>query len=191
MCEGDVVNVSGWRDEDKEGGHYRDYFGGARSYSVTNFGGYRGESVATDHWIDLEAPLSNELDAAFDVVLNHTTLEHVFDVFTAVNNLCRLSRDLVIVVVPFIQEQHESDSFSDYWRFTPQGLNALFKANNLETVLLCSNQGTRAAVYHLAVASRRPELWRERLNELNLRSNDGGDFFRRRIPHYARRILGL
>ena len=37
-------NVSGWRDEDKTGGHYRDYFSAATSYAISN---YRGESGIT------------------------------------------------------------------------------------------------------------------------------------------------
>jgi hypothetical protein len=34
---GDVVNVSAWRDEDKEGRHYRDYFTAATHYNLTNY----------------------------------------------------------------------------------------------------------------------------------------------------------
>jgi hypothetical protein len=108
--DGDVLNVSGWRDEDKEGGRYRDYFSRARSYGVTNFGGYRGDSGGAQVQLDLEGELPPGLAASVDVVFNHTTLEHVFDVFRAVSNLCRMTRDLVIVVVPAIQEEHEADS---------------------------------------------------------------------------------
>ncbi len=42
LFSGDVIHVSAWRDEDKEGGHYRDYFPNAASYTITNHTGYRG-----------------------------------------------------------------------------------------------------------------------------------------------------
>ena len=79
LFKGDVVNVSGWRDEDKEGGLYRDYFSAARSYRVTNFGGFRGESANTTLRLDLEKDLPQGLNGCADVVFNHTTLEHVID----------------------------------------------------------------------------------------------------------------
>ena len=64
--------------------------------------------------MDLAVPLPVELENQFDVVFNHTTLEHIFDIFTAFQNLCRLTKDILIIVVPFLQEQHEN--FGDYWR---------------------------------------------------------------------------
>jgi len=37
LFTGDVVNVSAWQDQDKEGRRYRDYFRSARSYTLTNY----------------------------------------------------------------------------------------------------------------------------------------------------------
>jgi hypothetical protein len=34
---GSVANVSAWRDEDKEGARYRDYFKNASEYCITNY----------------------------------------------------------------------------------------------------------------------------------------------------------
>ena len=34
--DGRIINVSGWRDEDKVGGHYRDYFTCATAYDISN-----------------------------------------------------------------------------------------------------------------------------------------------------------
>lgn len=39
---GDICNVSGWKDQDKQGGYYKDYFPNRTSYTITNYGGYRG-----------------------------------------------------------------------------------------------------------------------------------------------------
>jgi hypothetical protein len=190
VFKGSVINVSGWRDEDKQGGHYRDYFTSAASYSISNMGGYRGESPDTSYVVDLEASLPPELEGRFDVVYNHTTLEHVFDVFSAVRNLCAMTRDVVIVVVPFIQEQHAHDDFSDYWRFTPLCIRALFKANGLDTVLLCSTPGYRSAIYHLAIASRHPGRWTGAFNTVSVNENTGQEFFNNPMRDLFRRIAG-
>ena len=40
--EGDIINVSGWEDRDKEGGFYRDYFGSRSRYVVSNIRGVTG-----------------------------------------------------------------------------------------------------------------------------------------------------
>jgi hypothetical protein len=111
------------------------------------------------------------------VVYNHTTLEHVFDIFTAVENLCSMSRDIVVVVVPYVQEVHTTDSFSDYWRFTSPGLRRLFEERGLHPLLLVSSPDTDAAIYHLIVSSRDPERWREKFRGLSGRINDGGTLF--------------
>jgi hypothetical protein len=177
LFDGDVLNVSGWQDEDKEGGHYRDYFSRARSYALTNFGGYRGEGGGQELTLDLEADLNPELVGRADVVFNHTTLEHIFDVFKAVENLCKLSRDVVVVVVPAIQEEHAAENFGDYWRFMSGGMRRLFERNGLGVVTLVSSPYRDCAVYHLAVASRHPERWRQRLSPAG-RVNEGRDFFR-------------
>ena len=191
VFRGSVINVSGWHDEDKEGSYYREYFTSASSYSISNMGGYRGESLNTSYVLNLEESLPKELKKKFDVVYNHTTLEHVFNIFVAVHNLCEMTKDIVIVVVPFIQEQHVHEDFSDYWRFTPMSLKALFESNGFETILLCSTPGTKSAIYHLAVASRHPERWLNLFNKLSLVENTGSDFFNNPFRKFFLNILSL
>lgn len=188
LFSGSVLNVSGWLDEDKEGGYYKNYFSSADIYSISNFGGYRGEAQNTQFQIDLEADLPSDLVGRFDVVFNHTTLEHILDVFTAVQNLCRLSKDVVIVVVPFIQEQHTSQSFLDYWRFTPLGIKALFELNGFQRVLLCSTPGHKSSIYHLLVASRFPEKWSESIGRLKFPENTGDSFFENPLRRLFRKL---
>jgi hypothetical protein len=180
LFQGDVINVSGWNDEDKQGRRYRDYFTNARSYAVTNYGGYRGAVDAGGVHLDLEKPLDASMVGCADVVYNHTTLEHVFDVFTAVSNLCAMTRDVVIVVVPACQEEHATESFGDYWRFMSGGVRRLFEANGLTPVFLASSPDRDSAIYHLCVASRRPEQWTGRF-PAGARVNGGGDLFRENI----------
>lgn len=164
LFTGDVVNVSAWDDRDKEGHHYQDYFTNATSYSYTNYGGYRGfQNMANEYLLDLVGDVPEELVRRFDVVFNHTTLEHIFDVRKAFANLCELSRDIVVVVVPFAQVQHESNDWKDYWRFTPTCLRRLYQENGLSMVYEAISPHRNSAVYLLAVGSRRPESWANRL----------------------------
>lgn len=166
LFDGAVINVSGWADRDKEGSVYRDYFPNAADYRVSNHAGAEGtadpESV-TDHEIDLEMPLAEGLHGTFDVVFSHTTLEHVFEVRRAFANLCALSRDVVIVVVPFAQELHYSDSYGDFWRFSPMCLRRLFAENGLEVVYEAASPHEDAGIYVMAVGSRRPGVWRSQM----------------------------
>jgi hypothetical protein len=166
VFRGEVINVSGWNDRDKQGRRYRDYFSGASRYYVSNHGGERGlEDAAgfTDFAIDLEAPVPAELQARFDVVFNHTTLEHVFDMFTAFRNLCAMSRDVVILVLPFAQKMHWTGSFGDYWRFSPQGVRRLFTSAGLTPIYEAANDDRNAALYVIGVGARHPERWRDQL----------------------------
>ena len=159
---GDVVNVSAWKDIDKEGRRYRDYFCRARSYWLTNYKtearGFQGYD--NEIYLDLEAPLPADLEGRFDVVFNHTTLEHVADMPTAFANLCRMTRDVVILVVPFLQQYHST--YGDYWRFTPLAVKYLFEKNDLEVVYQSYNNHRRASVYVFTVATRHPDRWRPR-----------------------------
>jgi len=160
MCRGAVVNVSGWRDQDKEGGAYRRYFSNCTEYHISNFNtevsGYQGD-LDNEFFLDLEQPLPDEQRGRYDTVFNHTTLEHVFEVRLAVANLCAMSRDAVILVTPFLQQQHEA--FGDFWRFTPLALRRLLVAEGFEPVYMSWNDTPGCSVYVFTVASRRPGDW--------------------------------
>lgn len=165
LFEGSILNVSGWRDEDKEGGRYADYFSSKASYAISNIAGARGLS-GLDNEITLD--LQQELDASrqqgYDVVFSHTVLEHVFDTAQAVKNMCLLSRDIVIGVVPFMQVEHfEDGSYLDYWRFTRFGIREVFRGLGFEVVYLAANYNPVYPIYYFFIASRRPGEWAARL----------------------------
>jgi hypothetical protein len=161
LMGGDVINVSGWKDEDKHGGLYRDYFSKASSYRISNYGGFRGfQNKDGEIALDLTEELHADLAGAFDVVYNHTTLEHIFEVRTAFKNLCLMSRDLVVIVVPFAQVQHEYENILDFWRFTPTCLRHLLKESGLEVLYESANTHYNAATYILMVGSKKPQNWR-------------------------------
>ena len=159
---GDVANVSGWRDEDKEGAHYADYFTQKASYTITNYkSSARGmQGAANEIFLDLEAPLDRALAGRFDVVWNHTVLEHIYEFQTAFGNLCAMSRDLVIIVVPWLQPYH--GDYGDYWRFSPLAVAKMYEANGLAPLYVSFNEDAFASVYVFALGSKHPERWRAR-----------------------------
>ena len=166
LFKGDVINVSAADDLDKEGNCYKDYFVNARSYVISNYSpgssrGYRGRD--NEILLDLTQNLPKELINRYDVVYNHTTMEHIFDVFTAFRNLCMLSKDIVIIVLPFAQLEHGKERYNDYWRFTLQAVEKLFEVNNMKVVYKCANDEPNTSVYVMAVASRFPENWKDKM----------------------------
>ena len=166
LFSGDVVNVSAGENIDKEGNTYDSYFPHSKSFSLTNYapGAFRGYQGRTnEHLLDLAGPVPEHLREGFDVVFNHTVLEHVFDVRKAFRNLCELSRDIAIVVVPFAQIQHDSPGYKDYWRLCPSGVRALYEENGLEVVYESCNEDADTAVYLFFVGSRHPERWRTKM----------------------------
>lgn len=181
LCDGDIVNVSAWNDSDKAGAYYRSYFPQARSYSLTNYGGGKG-ALSEDidlpcYHLDLEQPCPEELRGKFDVVFNHTTLEHVFEVFQAVETLCDLSSDAVLCVVPWVQRVHGPPDFMDYWRFTPYALEKLFARSGMTIAYQSATPYDNSAIYNVFLATRHPERWTQRLAGVQRTHNTGDRLF--------------
>jgi len=164
IFQGNVVNVSGWKDIDKEGRHYKDYFKNARSYSVSNykseFRGFQGRNGET--FLDLNKNLEKKFINKYDVAFNHTTLEHIYNFKKAFSNLCLMSRDIVIIVVPFLQPMHIAD-YGDYWRFTPLAIKKLFEENGLKLLYLNFNNHKHTSVYIFAIGSKNPKKWKNKI----------------------------
>ena len=160
IFQGAVANVSGWRDEDKEGAKYRDYFPKASEYWITNYKsearGFQG-GVDNEIFLDLTQDLPSNLHGRFDVVFNHTVLEHIFEAHVAFANLCKLTNDIAVVIVPFIQEQH--GDYGDFWRFTPQAMDRLFQANGMETIYCSVNDTGGDSIYIFTIGSRDAAKW--------------------------------
>ncbi len=192
---GDVVNISGWDDRDKEGGHYKDYFRKAKSYTVTNYSGERGfTGMDNEIPLDLTQNLPRELTGKFDACFSHTTLEHIFDVRKAFSTICDMSRDIVFVIVPFSQEEHETESFKDYWRFTPSCLRHLFDENGLKVIYEAQSPYRDAGIYLLFIGSRNPKRWHNILPEFEPVRDAGswiGDNLRSKIISFISKIKSL
>ncbi|WKZ30858.1 MAG: hypothetical protein QY318_03345 [Candidatus Dojkabacteria bacterium] len=156
---GDIVNISGWEDKDKDGDYYRNYFPKASSYTITNYSQHmpdRDDEIT----LDLEQNLNTSLKNRFDTVFNHTILEHIYQVKKAYKNMAMMSRDVVITVVPFIQQQHEQETFRDYWRFTPTALRYLARDNGLEIIYENYRRDPYEITYIISVASKKPDEWK-------------------------------
>ena len=164
--KGAIVNVSAWEDKDKQGRRYRDYFTSGSEYYMTNFGTDQGvlQNVPNEYFVDLELPLRNDLKGRFDVAFNHTCLEHIWDFRAAFGNLCALSKDTVIIVVPWMQALHTD--YGDYWRFSPQAIVRLFAENGLTALHVSWNEAPMSATYVFCIASRRPEHWVREFEDL-------------------------
>lgn len=152
LFEGDIANVSAWKDKDKEGKTYQEYFVNAKSYSVTNYGGDSGDSegelLVPEYSLDLTQSLPSGLYKKFDTVFNHTTLEHIYENRQAFKNLCDMANDAVIVVVPWIQQVHIAEgTFDDYWRYSPYAMERLYEENGFSMVVCSHNNEYDAAVY--------------------------------------------
>lgn len=162
---GEIVNVSGWQDLDKEGNTYQSYFVNANNYYITNYKsdarGFQG--YPNEIFLDLEKELPIEVIDKFDVVFNHTVLEHIFDVNTAFKNLCLMSKDIVILVVPFLQQMHAN--YGDYWRFTPLSIKKMFEQKEMSILYLSFNSHQNASVYILTIATKHPAKWQDKINQ--------------------------
>lgn len=157
---GSVINVSGWQDGDGQDGKYRDYFTTATSYAISNVGGQGkgfGSAQGYDEIeLDLLKDLPDELTGKYDVVFNHTTLEHIYEFKKAFKTLCGLSKDVVILVVPVMQQIHHTSDFGDYWRPTTMTIAKMFRENGLEPLVLKCNEQPFAPIYCFAIASKHP-----------------------------------
>ena len=155
---GNIINVSGWKDFDKVNSFYKDYFTNCTNYFTSNWSyserGQENELSKNEYLIDLESDLKKELLGKFEVVFNHTTLEHIFDIYKSFKNLCGLSNDVVIIVVPFLQEQHTNNDFKDYWRFTPQTIKKLFEKNNFKLAYINANDQNNSSIYVFAIGCK-------------------------------------
>ena len=172
--KGAIINVSGWQDEDGEGSHYRTYFTNADSYTVSNVPGQgKGLGSAGEGYeevaLDLMQDVPPELRKKFDVVFNHTTLEHIFDFRKAFATLCALSHDTVILVVPVLQQIHHTSDFGDYWRPTTMAIAKLFVEQGFEPLVISTNDQPFAPVYCFAIASKNPDRYHvEKKLEFNM-----------------------
>jgi len=208
LFEGDVINVSASSDSDKNcgiidyyfgdydnGQRYKDYFFNAKNYTISNYLKDKTQYQINENmiYIDLEEDLPKELEGKFDVVYNHTVFEHIFDIFKAFKNLCKLSSDVVIFIVPQFQRIHDYNrGYEDYWRFTPFSVDKMFKSNGFQVLYRETTFGFSESMYLFYIASRKPDKWIgkfpkiKNLKDYITKKNDGINYFL-----YSRLIINI
>ena len=193
---GRIINVSSWKDEDGEGSHYRSYFNNVAKYTISNIGGHRkGLGSVQKGYEEIELDLLQKIPAhlkgSFDVVFNHTTLEHIYDFQQAFRHLCELSKDVVIIVVPVMQQVHNSEDFGDYWRPTTMTVAKVFKENGFEPLVIKCNDQPFAPIYCFAIASKNPDKYKDKFKkDINFemgQHNYGSSL----EPEYIGKMLGM
>ena len=96
---GDVINIAGGKDSDKENKLYKHYFINVDSYTVANYPKqYSEKCQENDLFLDLSVSLGNNSNflEGYDVVFTHTVLEHIFDIDTALLTYAKSLRILLL-----------------------------------------------------------------------------------------------
>ena len=190
-----VINVSGHQDRDKQGGHYRDYFR-TEGYDVSYYSSdqVEGLGVAGSIPLDLMSPLPDEYVGKYDLAFNHTVLEHVPNPFFAFEQIAKLSRDLVLTVVPFRQQVHFSPGhYGDYFRFSPMAMRYLHELNGIETLFESHTPSPAGEFYVVSLGTKRLASHAEYprvLPELDsMNGTVGRHGFRDSLSHVIHRVL--
>ncbi len=172
---GKIINVSGGLDQDKQNDYYKNYFPLSSEYFISNYQKTKS-GIENEIILDLEdESIDKELINKFDIVFTHTVLEHVYKTDNAINNLCKLSKDLIISIVPFMQPfHHEFGKYSDYWRFSPHTLVKKFKEQGFETIYLSWNKPVLGYIYVLHVCAKNPKKWEHISNIKDITKNTKG-----------------
>jgi hypothetical protein len=120
------------------------------------------QGFKNEFYLDLSQNLPEDYVYRFDVVFNHTTLEHIYEVKRAFQNLGNLSKDIVIIVVPFLQQMH--GNYGDYWRFTPLSVKNLFEENGITLLYLSFNDHRHSSIYIFALGAKNPAKWENKID---------------------------
>ncbi len=180
LFSGDIINISGWKDEDKNGFCYRDYFINAKNYYISNYPSdkERGvtDKVKTDYFLDLSKEIPDNLREKFDVIFNHTTLEHVENPNLVFKRMAEMTKDIFIIVVPFKQKLHfSSGNYGDYYRFSPMAMRSLFERNGFFILYESYTPPPAIDVYLFYIGTKQEEKWKGKIKQslLNLEKLNG------------------
>ena len=110
---GDVLSIGSGKDEDGEGGKYRDYFANCTSYTTSEI----SAEFKCDMVLDIRS-MPEVRDESFDCIFCSGVLEHVDNYPAALEEMTRIlkSGGVLLLGLPFRQGLHLEPH--DYWRFT-------------------------------------------------------------------------
>lgn len=155
---GKILNLSGGEDSDKCNSFYKKYFSNATQYDVSNYIPKNINLKNGGFHLDIEKKVKNKLVKRYDLVFSHTVLEHVFQIQNAVKNICLISNDYVLTIVPFLQSYHHEPWYNDYWRFTPQALIQLFSREGFKTIYYNWNNPILGNIYISHFCAKKDKL---------------------------------
>ena len=176
-----IVNVSGWKDKDKEGNYYCNYFSSAAEYHIANYPSDKARgSACCDIPIDLSQAIPKEHIGTYDGVFNHTVLEHLADPVFAFKQMALLTTDWIITVVPFKQKLHfENGFYDDYYRFSPFIMRQLHTMNGLTVIYETYTPKPALDIYLFYVGTKKVENYLDfpkNIMPLNEFNNELGNF---------------
>ncbi|OGV94530.1 hypothetical protein A3A66_00710 [Microgenomates group bacterium RIFCSPLOWO2_01_FULL_46_13] len=117
-----VVDVGGGRPFQKHLSRYRSLFRKVDYVSVDFVHTYRPTVVGNIHALPIRSEIANGL-------ICKAVLEHVYSPETVVAELYRVGKkkSKLLVYVPFLYPYHGNRDYKDYYRFTHDGLQYLFR----------------------------------------------------------------
>lgn len=116
--------------------------------------------MRADYVLDLQSQPPEELAERFDLVFNHTTLEHIFDIHQAFHTMASMSRDAMLVIVPFVQHLHGPED-GDFWRPSPYAMRRLHENANLTVIREAAGPKGGKIRYLSYFSTKNPERWKE------------------------------
>lgn len=100
-----------------------------------------------------------------------------------------MSRDVVVLIVPVLQQIHFNEGYGDYNRLTTMGVVKSFEENGFETIVLQTNEQQFAPIYCLAIAVRGNSKYKQ-IFEKNVDLSMGGEMWGSKITteHISKHI---
>lgn len=112
-------------DIDKEGDLYCNYFLGKEYYTLD-----KNRQDENPKHFNLDIHDLSKLNKQFDLILLMSVLEHIENPFIAASEVKKIISDngYLFISAPFFYPIHKDEKrrYSDYWRFTDDGLRVLF-----------------------------------------------------------------
>lgn len=120
--KGKILDLGGGEPFMKHMSHYKSLFDGLEYLVVDNVAKYKPDIVADITQLPME-------DNFADAVICKAVLEHVSEPHQAVAEIYRVLKPggKALIYVPFLYSYHGNKDYKDYFRYTPDGLNYLFR----------------------------------------------------------------
>jgi hypothetical protein len=121
---------------------------------------------------DMEKGLTIQ-DGSASAVLCMDTLEHVFDVFTAMKEMNRILRDDEGILIASSLFHFKIHSYPfDYWRFTPYCLLRLFSSFDVALIGGQGNPESPISVFGIGIKTKDKTAWRDTLLKFQQKYED-------------------